>query len=273
MSRPKNNLPDPFEEMLTRAAKQVADEEGRRVYERYSNAPEVDFSPAFRERMQRLMQQEKKHRWKVVWGRVARQVAMLLVVCAASLTAVLSAKGVRAQLYEYLVTRGEDYTQVKITAANEEEAGGISQGDYHYEPEYLPEGYAVNEVSEEYDFFYHIEYVDPQAYAAYEQALAKQAEQYGGEGEIPQGKRVTYEGPFILYEEQRSIEGTVIFDTENAQYKELEIDGSPAYLSCKGGKTLLLWDNGDRSFSLYGTITEAQALQMAESLTRVANTG
>ena len=81
-----------------------------------------------------------------------------------------------------------------------------------------------------------------------------------------------YEGPFILYEEQRSIEGTVIFDTENAQYKELEIDGSPAYLSCKGGKTLLLWDNGDRSFSLYGTITEAQALQMAESLTRVANT-
>ena len=85
----------------------------------------------------------------------------------------------------------------RITAANEEEAGGISQGDYHYEPEYLPEGYAVNEVSEEYDFFYHIEYVDPQAYAAYEQALAKQAEQYGGEGEIPQGERVMYEGPFI----------------------------------------------------------------------------
>ena len=28
MSRPKNNLPDPFEEMLTRAAQQVADEEG-----------------------------------------------------------------------------------------------------------------------------------------------------------------------------------------------------------------------------------------------------
>ena len=216
------------------------------------------------------MREEKKHRWKVVFGRVARQAAMLLVVCAAALTAALSAKGVRAQLYEYLVTRGDEYTRVQVTAVDEQDAGSISQGNYHYAPGYLPDGYVLQEEEEEYDFFYHIEYVQPQAYAEYEQALADQIAQYGSEEEIPQELRVQYEGPFIHYDEQRSIEGAFFFDTEDAVYKELEIDGSPAYLSCKNGKTLLLWDNGDRSFSLYGTITEEEALQMAQNLTRVA---
>ena len=93
MSRPKNNLPDPFEEMLTRAAQQVADEEGRRVYDRYSNAPEVDFSPAFRERMQRADAAGEKAPVEGCLGTCCTAGAMLLVVCAASLTAVLSAKG------------------------------------------------------------------------------------------------------------------------------------------------------------------------------------
>ena len=273
MSRPenkKNSLSDPFEGLLARAAQQIAAEEGERVYAQYSAAPEAECSPDFRQKMERLMREEKKHRWKVVLGRTARQAAMLLVVCAAALTAALSAKGVRAQLYEYLVTRGDDYTKVQITAANEQERGSISQGDYHYEPGYLPDGYVLKEASEEYDFFYHMEYVQPQAYAEYEQALADQIAEYGSEDEIPQEERVQYDGPFILYDEQRSVEGAIFFDTEDAVYKELEIDGSPAYLSSKNGTTLLLWDNGDRSFSLYGTITEEEALRMAQNLTRVA---
>ena len=56
---------------------------------------------------------------------------------------------------------------------------------------------------------------------------------------------------------------------EDAEYKELEISGSPAYLTVKNGKTMLIWDNGERSFYLYGSITEEEAIRMANSLVKV----
>ena len=69
-----------------------------------------------------------------------------------------------------------------------------------------------------------------------------------------------------MYMEMRSVEGTTQFDTEGAVYKELTINGSPAYMSIKNGQVLLLWDNGDRSFQLFGPISEEDAVQMANSL-------
>ena len=44
-----------FERMLTKAAQQVAAEEAQRLRDEYGDAPEVEFSPAFTEKMEKLI--------------------------------------------------------------------------------------------------------------------------------------------------------------------------------------------------------------------------
>ena len=61
----------------------------------------------------------------------------------------------------------------------------------------------------------------------------------------------------------------MIFDTEDAVYKELELDGSPAYLALKNGRATLIWDNGDRAFMLFGQLSEEEILRVARSVARV----
>ena len=257
-----------FEQMLTKAAQQVAAEEAQRLRDEYGDAPEVEFSPAFTEKMEKLIADQQKHHRLIRWNKTAKRAAMVMIVLATALTAALSVKGVRARLYDYFVSRGDEYTEVRITAANglEEE---ISEGDYHYEPDYLPDGYVMTGSNEEYDFFYSIEYRDEEENEEYEQQLAALIEQYGSQEAIPEEEQISYEGRWILFEEQRSVAGSVIFDTENADYKELEINGSPAYLTTKNERTMLIWDNGERSFYLYGDLTAREAVKMANSLVQV----
>ncbi|HIV86787.1 MAG TPA: DUF4367 domain-containing protein [Candidatus Pygmaiobacter gallistercoris] len=268
MANPKREQDAAIEQLLAQAARQIADEQAEKIRQRYQDAPEVEFSPAFNRKMEQLIAAQKKHCCLIRWNKVAKRAAMILVVFATALAATLSVKGVRARLYDYFVSRKDAYTEVRISAANGMVAE-ISQGDYHYEPDYLPAGFRVTGKSEEFDFFYSVEYSDEKAYAAYEEQFNKLIEKYGSQQAIPEEEQITYQGPWILFEEQRSIAGSVVFDTENASYKELEISGSPAYLTIKNGKTMLIWDNGDRSFYLYGNLTESEAVRMANSLVRV----
>ena len=257
-----------FEQMLAKAAQQVADEEAQQLLLRYQDAPEVEFSAQFTEKMDRLIATQKKGHKLIRWNKVAKRAAMVMIVLTTALAATLSVKGVRARLYEYCVSRGDEYTEVRITAAEGVE-DKISDGAYHYEPDYLPDGYRMTGKKEEYDFFYSIEYSDEEEYEEYEEQVEALIEQYGSLEAIPEDEQITYEGRWILFEEQRSVAGSVIFDTEDAEYKELEISGSPAYLTVKNGKTMLIWDNGERSFYLYGSITEEEAIRMANSLVKV----
>ncbi len=270
MHRPQNDGAADFEALLARAASQIAVEQADEVRQKYENAPEVGYSQAFLSSIEEMGRDAKRKKRLIFWNRVAKRAAMILIVVVTALTAALSVKGVRAQLYEYFVTHNDEYTQVQVAAADEGFRGRmVSEGDYHYEPSFVPARYILREKKEEYDFFYHLEYVDKTAYAEFEQRQKALIEKWGSEDAIPEQERIYYDGPFLLFEEQRSIEGSVIFDTEDAVYKELELDGSPAYLALKNGRATLIWDNGDRAFMLFGQLSEEEILRVARSVARV----
>ena len=270
MHRPQNNSTADFEALLARAAGQIAAEQAAEVRKKYEAAPGPEYSQAFLASIEEIGRDAERQKRLLFWNRVAKRAAMILIVVITALTAALSVKGVRAQLYEYFVTHNDEYTQVQVTAADEKVRGRmISEGDYHYEPSFVPRGFVLRERKEEYDFFYHLEYVDEKAYAEFEQRRQALIEKWGTEDAIPEEERIYYNGPFLMFEEQRSVEGVVAFDTEDAVYKELELDGSPAYLTLKNGRATLIWDNGDRAFMLFGHLTEEEILKTARSVARV----
>lgn len=282
--RPSDDDPE-LEQLLARAAQQLAAEEGDRVRQQYQDAPEVSYSPEFLRGMEEIRRSRRRRGGLLAWNRTARRAAMITVVVISLLAATLSVKGVRSQLYSYFVTHHQEYSELRVTAASDSDSGDTegfgaaaaaapdtySGGSYHYVPTYVPAGYVLRTTDDGDDFFYTLEYVDEKAYADYEQRRSALIARWGSEDAIPEGERITYDGPMLLYTETRTVEGTTLFDTENAIYKELTINGSPAYLSMKNGHALLLWDNGDRSFNLVGQVSEAEILRMAESLSVVSS--
>lgn len=255
------------EELLARAAARVADEEAQALRERYAGAPEVTFSPAFLARMETLKRETARRRARVRLNRFAKRAAVFVVVLGAAVAAALSVEGVRARIYRYFVTPGEEFTHLQVTALREEDRGRMAaSGPYHYEPTRLPDGFIEQEREDDGVMFLFIRYADRLAYEEFLQRQEALEAQWGGAEKIPQEKQIYYDGPYILFVQQDSIEGGISFRTGEDGVKELTIDGSPAYLTTQDGYTLLIWDNGDRAFQLMGDIGEEEALQIAKSL-------
>ena len=135
--------------------------------------------------------------------------AAVLVV----LTAALSVEGVRTQLYNYFISHHQEYTELRVAACDEAAAGkSLSTGDYHYVPSYVPDGYVLQETQDEGNYFYVLQYVDQEAYNAYQKQLDALVEQWGSEEDIPEDKQIRYTGPQIMRQlggsaEVRSVPG------------------------------------------------------------------
>ncbi|MDK2813105.1 MAG: hypothetical protein PWQ08_360 [Clostridiales bacterium] len=267
LAKPNKDENQELEELLSMVAQQLAQEQADAARSAYEDLPEPAYSPRFIEQIKRIARKTKKHGKLIVWSKAAKRTMATAAAVVVVLTATLSVEGVRTQLYNYFISHHQEYTELRVAACDEAAAGkSFSSGDYHYVPSYLPAGYVAEETRDEGSFFYILKYVDQKAYDAYQKQLDTLVEQWGSQENIPEDKQVHYTGPQIMYVEMRSVEGTTQFDTEDAVYKELTINGSPAYMSIKNGQVLLLWDNGDRSFQLFGPISEEDAVNMANSL-------
>lgn len=256
-----------LEDLLSAAAQQLAQQQAEEAKDAYEDSPEPAYSARFTQRIEAIARKTKKYGKLVVWSKAAKRTMATAAAVLVVLTAALSVDGVRTQLYNYFISHHQEYTELRVAACDEAAAGkSFSTGNYHYVPDYLPAGYVLQDTQDEGDYFYVLQYVDQDAYAAYQKQLDALVEKWGSQDNIPEEEQLRYSGPQIMYMEMRSVEGTTQFDTEGAVYKELTINGSPAYMSIKNGQVLLLWDNGDRSFQLFGPISEEDAVQMANSL-------
>ena len=267
LAKPNKEEDQELEELLPAVAQQLAQEQADAARTVYEDSPEPTYSARFIEQIKTIARKTKKYGKLVVWSKAAKRTMATAAAVVVVLTAALSVEGVRTQLYNYFISHHQEYTELRVSACDEAAAGkSFSTGAYHYVPSYVPAGYVLQETQDEGSFFYVLQYVDQDAYNAYQKQLDALVEQWGSQEDIPEDKQIRYTGPQIMYVEMRSVEGTTQFDTENAVYKELTINGSPAYMSIKNGQVLLLWDNGDRSFQLFGPISEEDAVNMADSL-------
>ena len=57
-------------------------------------------------------------------------------------------------------------------------------------------------------------------------------------------------------------------DSENAEVKEININGNEAVILNKEGRTTLFWNNEEYSFYLISTIGEEELIKMSKSLVK-----
>lgn len=162
--------------------------------------------------------------------------AALLVLFIGGSVAVAAVRPVRVQLMKLLIRIERAYTELSLVPG---EAEGVEvpegwMGDYY--PAYVPEGFKL---------------------------LAT----YGGVGNSSV-QYVTEGDRWLDFGEYDQHTGTNI-DTENAALSSVEIGGSPALLSEKGGAVTVAWAWADRYFIVELDGSPEEAIQIARSVQKI----
>lgn len=164
-----------------------------------------------------------------------RAVIIILVLISAMSVLMFSVEAVRVRVLNFFIERNEKYTEVRIEEENQNLTPAQDWASY-YIPEYLPEGYFFSN-SSGLGLLKVLEYTD----------------------EVNQ----------IVITQGSSTTG-IQLDTEDAEVRELTIDGKEGLLILKGDRTMMFWYNDDASFTINGHISEEEIIKIFRSMEKVA---
>jgi hypothetical protein len=178
---------------------------------------------------------EKRKNMLTSFRRFSKKAAIIvLVILTVMSTVIFTVEAVRVRVFNYFMEKNEKYTEVRI----DEEKGvltPVQDWESYYIPEYLPEGYFFSQASG--------------------RGLIKILEYTDGVNQIviTQGRKVS---DFQL-------------DTEDAEVKELTVDGKKGLLIIKDDRTMLYWYNDDFSFTITGHISEEEIIKIFENMKKI----
>lgn len=189
------------------------------------------FSRRFKKKMKALLKYERRSpamRRFAHWLKIAA--AILLAVLSLSFGFIMCVEAYRTRLFEILVRVEEELTSLFIYS---EEITGDETLILKY-PAYIPKGYSV------------IEQTD----TMYTNLVI-----YGNES-----------GNEICYLQKMIGQGEFIFDTENAETRDITIGTAKGFIILNKGIVQIFWYDDFNTYSLIGNLDENEMIKMAESI-------
>ena len=187
-----------------------------------------DYNRKLEERKNR---KKYKERFKSIFSKVAI-VFLVLFISMSILTVTVDA--FRVKLLNIIMNNTEKYLEIGVSDSNGVE--NIHRNlEGFYELEYIPSGFKIDYVEDL--------------------------------GDTKVVSYVNNRDEEILFNQSPS--GTNFqLDSENAEVKEININGNEAVILNKEGRTTLFWNNEEYSFYLISTIGEEELIKMSKSLVK-----
>jgi len=195
--------------------------------------PEHTFSPAFEQKMNRLIRAQSKPYYRFVNTKPKKAVLALAAALIMLLTTVFSVSALREPVVRFIMEVYEKFSQVFVQRQSEEQYPATLET--YYAPTWLPEGYLENT-----DRFVDVMIICERTY------------ENESEDEI-------------IFK-QYTLASIIAIDTEGVQTKLIAVDGNEGLYYSNKGIQHLIWNDGQYSFFLHGPVPEADLLRMAESL-------
>ena len=215
--------------MILRALGEAMDRRVERI-----PATERTFSPAFEQRMNRLIRAQSKPYYRFVNTTPKKALLALAAAILLMITMMFSVAALREPVVRFIVEVYEKFSQVFIH--QEEEAQFPAMLEIYYTPAWLPEGYRENED----------QMID---------ALIFCERTYVNENEDEIKFKQHTITTFVLH-----------IDTEAVQAKPCLVNGKDGLYYSNKGIQNLIWNFEQYGFHVSGPVPEADLLRMAESL-------
>lgn len=196
----------------------------------------VILSPAFHEKMQRLLILRKRG-FYTLFGTVGRQVASILVaVLLALTTATVSVKALRESVLHFFAEVFDTHTAVTFVDETPNIDVPVKTVFELRTPSYIPEGYAV-EKEIKLEAMYSVSYVNEM------------------------GNKIRY---------KQFPKGSMEFqtDTEGTQYTEIAVNEYIGITYCNKGLTYIVFSDERYTYTLSGAVPSDELVQIAESIVK-----
>ena len=194
---------------------------------------EHTFSPAFEQKMNRVIRAQSKPYYRFVNTNAKKAVLALAAILILLITMVFSVSALREPVVRFIVEVYEKFSDVFF---HQQEEQFPNELEVYYVPAWLPEGYQADDAQT-------IDVIN----------LCERTFVHKSENDI-------------IFK-QYIITGTVSrIDTEGITPKSVTVNGNEGLFYSNNGIQRLLWNNGQYGFSIFGPVTEAELLRMAESL-------
>jgi len=193
------------------------------------------FSPAFEQKMEKLIRAQRKPFYSLVSTRARKTVLALAAALILLIALMFSVAALRVPFVKFIVEAYEKFSSI-IFEQSEPEVPLPVALDHIYEPEYVPEGYAFDE----------------------ENAIAMNSLRF-----------IKYIGEYDTIEFQQFALGTAMhtINTEGVPTEEVPIaDDTIGIYYSNLGKQTLFWENSQCGFSITGYVEKEILLAMARSL-------
>jgi len=192
------------------------------------------FSPEYERKKQRIIKYHTKAYFPFV-KTVGRQVAAVLVICFLALgSTAMSVKAIREPIINFIVEIYEKFSRITFQPESIEEIKPPSTIEQEYIPSFIPAGYSESS-RDDVDVMIQTEYTNK-------------------------------DGDILLFSQMTIENRKVGIDTEETETKEITVnDNSGIFYSNKGWNTVL-WNDKRYAYSVFGMISEAEILKVAESV-------
>jgi len=191
------------------------------------------FSPAFEQRMDRLIRAQSKPYYRFVNTKAKKAALALAATFVLMITMVFSVCAWREPVVRFIVEIYEKFSAVFFDHG-EEEPTPPDTLEAIYEPAWLPEGYVLDE---------EITAMSNSVRTCY----------------------FTKDNGVIAYQ-QYTFSAGIALDTEGSEIQPVMIHGQAAMFYSNKGVEALVWDDGQYGFSLFGPVDKGDLLRIAESL-------
>lgn len=145
----------------------------------------------------------------------------------------VSVEAFRIKLFNMIIDINNRYSEFTFEAEDSCTNDTVGEDLNGYYPSYIPEGYKIDEL-EEYDFNQKIKFKT--------------------------------EDNKYLYFNQKKLETAYQVDTENAKVSTIYINEEKAILSIKNEYSIIVWANGEYTFSINGQLEKEEIVKMARSV-------
>jgi hypothetical protein len=178
---------------------------------------------------------EKRKKMVIDFRRVSQKAAIIVLVILTAMSAVFfSVEAVRIRVLNFFMEKNEKYTEIRIDEKIED-LTPVQDWENYYTPQYLPKGYSF-------------------------------ANSYGGR--LVKVLEYTDDINQIVISQGRSTSDLKL-DTEDAEVKELTINGKQGLLITEGDRTILFWYDDEFSFTITGQISEEEIMTIFRSMKKV----
>lgn len=198
----------------------------------------ITFSESLEEKMQRLIARQKKS-WFYLVNTAAKKVAVIILAVLIGVTATtFSVKSLRQSAIKFITETYEKFTRIIFVNDTDNEAeGGSNDGTIIFEPvypSYIPEGFTLTNSMD----------LDVLVMREYKNAA----------------------GEFFTYDQQIKSDTSININTEQAEYKYINISGYDGVVYKFENETTIIFSNEYSVFSITGTVFEDELKKIAESI-------